>query len=167
MARLFRCMGEKKSLSALVSGGEASAGPPLGPSLGPMGLNVLQVVNSINEKTRDFPGMKVPVKVEVDTETKQFTVEVGIPPTAALIAKEGGFSKGSGTAGNNYVGDISIENVIGIARMKIDSSYAIDIKGVIKEVIGSCLSMGVRVDGKAAKDVYKDISQGAYDDRLG
>ena len=80
-------MGEKKSISALVSGGEASAGPPLGPSLGPMGLNVLQVVNTINEKTRDFPGMKVPVKVEVDTETKQFTVEVGIPPTAVSNCK--------------------------------------------------------------------------------
>ena len=58
-----------------------------------MGLNVLQVVNTINEKTRDFPGMKVPVKVEVDTETKQFTVEVGIPPTAALSQKKGGSAR--------------------------------------------------------------------------
>jgi large subunit ribosomal protein L11 len=160
-------MGEKKSVSALVSGGEANAGPPLGPSLGPMGLNVLQVVNTINEKTREFPGMKVPVKVEVDTETKQFTVEVGIPPTAALIAKEGGFTKGSGTAGSNYVGDLSIENVIKIAKMKMEGSYAIDMKGVFKEIIGSCLSMGVKVDGKSAKDVYRDISHGNYDDRIG
>jgi large subunit ribosomal protein L11 len=164
---LFPYMGEKKSISALVSGGEANAGPPLGPSLGPMGLNVLQVVNTINEKTREFPSMKVPVKVEVDTETKQFTVEVGIPPTAALIAKEGGFTKGSGTAGSNYVGDLSIENVIKIAKMKMEGSYAIDMKGVFKEVIGSCLSMGVKVDGKSAKDVYKDISHGNYDDRIG
>jgi large subunit ribosomal protein L11 len=160
-------MGEKKSVSALVSGGEANAGPPLGPSLGPMGLNVLQVVNTINEKTSDFPGMKVPVKVEVDTETKQFTVEVGIPPTAALIAKEGGFTKGSGTAGSNYVGDLSIENVIKIAKMKMEGSYATDMKGVIKEVVGSCLSMGVKVEGKSAKEVYKDVSHGNYDDRIG
>jgi large subunit ribosomal protein L11 len=160
-------MGEKKSISALVSGGEANAGPPLGPSLGPMGLNVLQVVNTINEKTSDFPGMKVPVKVEVDTETKQFTVEVGIPPTAALIAKEGGFTKGSGTAGSNYVGDLSIENVIKIAKMKMEGSYATDMKGVIKEVVGSCLSMGVKVEGKSAKEVYKDVSHGNYDDRIG
>lgn len=160
-------MGEKKSVSALVSGGEANAGPPLGPSLGPMGLNVLQVVNTINEKTSDFPGMKVPVKVEVDTETKQFTVEVGIPPTAALIAKEGGFTKGSGTAGSNYVGYLSIENVIKIAKMKMEGSYATDMKGVIKEVVGSCLSMGVKVEGKSAKEVYKDVSHGNYDDRIG
>jgi large subunit ribosomal protein L11 len=163
---LFNFMGEKKSISALVSGGEASAGPPLGPALGPMGLNVLQVVNTINEKTRDFPGMKVPVKVEVDTETKQFTVEVGIPPTAALIAKEGGFSKGSGTSGSEYVGELSMENITKIARMKIDSSYAIDIKGAAREVIGTCLSMGVKVDGKAAKDVYREISSGMYDEKL-
>lgn len=159
-------MGEKKSISALVSGGEASAGPPLGPALGPMGLNVLQVVNTINEKTRDFPGMKVPVKVEVDTETKQFNVEVGVPPTTALIAKEGGFSKGSGTSGSDYVGDIPIENVIKIAKMKLDISYAADLKGVVKEVIGSCLSMGVRVDGKLPKDVIAEVSKGSYDDKL-
>ncbi|MGB8087006.1 MAG: 50S ribosomal protein L11, partial [Nitrososphaeraceae archaeon] len=141
-------------------------GPPLGPSLGPMGLNVLQVVNTINEKTRDFPGMKVPVKVEVDTETKQFTVEVGIPPTAALIAKEGGISKGSGTSGTDYVGDLSMDKVVKIAKMKLDNSYAIDIKGVVKEVIGSCLSMGVKVDGKLPKDVFSEMSKGNYDDKL-
>ena len=159
-------MGEKKSISALVSGGEASAGPPLGPSLGPMGLNVLQVVNTINEKTRDFPGMKVPVKVEVDTDTKQFTVEVGIPPTAALIAKEGGFSKGSGTTGTDYVGDVPIEKVIKISKMKLESSYSIDIKVVSKELIGSCLSMGVKVDGKLPKDIFAEISKGDYDDKI-
>jgi large subunit ribosomal protein L11 len=78
-------MSEKKVVNALVSGGEASAGPPLGPALGPLGINILQVVNTINEKTKDFPGMKVPVKVEVDSDTKKFTVEVGFTPTAALI----------------------------------------------------------------------------------
>ncbi|HSF51296.1 MAG TPA: 50S ribosomal protein L11, partial [Nitrososphaeraceae archaeon] len=53
-------MGDKKTVSALVTGGEASAGPPLGPALGPLGINVLQVVNTINDKTKDFSGMKVP-----------------------------------------------------------------------------------------------------------
>src|SRR5947208_1636794 len=86
-------MGDKKSVSALVSGGEASAGPPLGPSLGPMGVNVLQVVKPINEKTKDFPGMKVPVKVEVNPETKSSTVEVAIQPPAALVAKEPAIQK--------------------------------------------------------------------------
>lgn len=156
-------MGEKKSISALVSGGEANAGPPLGPAMGPMGVNVLQVVNTINEKTKDFPGMKVPVKVEVDTETKKFTVEVGIPPTAALVAKESGIAKGSGTSGTNYAGDLSMAGAVKIAKMKIDGSYAKDLKGAVKEVIGSCVSMGVKVEGKPAKEVYADISAGNHD----
>jgi large subunit ribosomal protein L11 len=157
-------MGDKKTVSALVNGGEASAGPPLGPALGPIGVNILQVVNTINEKTKDFPGMKVPVKVEVDTTTKQFTVEVGVPPTAALIIKESGVTKGSGTAGTNYVGDITMETAIKIAKMKIDSSYANDIQGAVKEVIGSCQSIGMTIEGKPAKDIYAEVSAGKYDE---
>ena len=157
-------MGDKKTVSALVNGGEASAGPPLGPALGPIGVNVLQVVNKINEKTEDFPGMKVPVKVEVDTATKQFTVEVGVPPTAALIIKESGVTKGSGTAGTDYAGNITMETAIKIAKMKIDSSYANDVKGAVKEVIGSCLSIGMTIEGKPAKQIYSEVSAGKYEE---
>ena len=156
-------MGDKKSVSALVTGGEASAGPPLGPALGPLGINVLQVVNTINEKTKDFLGMKVPVKVEIDSETKKFTVEVGIPPTTALIAKEAGITKGSGTSGKDYVGNISMSSIVKIARMKIDVSYALDLKNCSKEIIGSCVSSGVKVEDKPAKDLYTDINSGKYD----
>ena len=157
-------MGDKKSVSALVSGGEASAGPPLGPALGPMGVNVLQVVNTINDKTKDFPGMKVPVKVEVDSESKKFTVEVGIPPTAALVSKEAGITKGSGTAGTNFAGNITMASAVKIAKMKIDNSYAKDLKSAVKEVIGSCVSSGVKVEEKPAKEVFSDISAGKYDE---
>ena len=157
-------MGDKRSISALVSGGEASAGPPLGPALGPMGVNVLQVVNTINEKTKDFPGMKVPVKVDVDSETKQFTVTIGIPPTAALLIKEAGVNKGSGTAGTSYAGNISMESAVKIAKMKIDSSYSYDLRGGVKEIIGSCLSIGLTVEGKPAKQVYSDLSAVEYEE---
>lgn len=157
-------MGDKKTISALVNGGEASAGLLLGPALGPVGVNVLQVVNSINEKTKDFPGMKVPVKVEVDVATKKFIVEVGVPPTAALIVKEAGVVKGSGTAGTNYAGDITMKTAIKIAKMKIDSSYANDIQGAVKEVIGSCLSIGMTIEGKPAKQIYSEVSAGKYDE---
>ena len=156
-------MSDKKIVSALVTGGEASAGPPLGPALGPLGINVLQVVNTINDKTKDFSGMKVPVKVEVDSETKKFTVEVGVPPTTALIAKEAGITKGSGTSGKDYVGNISMENIVKIARMKIDISYAIDLKNTSKEIIGSCISNGVMIENKPAKEIYADIDKGQFD----
>lgn len=156
-------MGDKKTVSALVTGGEASAGPPLGPALGPLGINVLQVVNTINDKTKDFSGMKVPVKVEVDPDTKKFTVEVGIPPTTALIAKEAGITKGSGTAGKDYVGNINMENIVKIARMKIDVSYAIDLKNAAKEIIGSCVSSGIKIENKPAKEIYADVNNGQFD----
>ena len=65
-------MGDKQTISAIVTGGGATAGPPLGPSLGPMGVNILQVIEGINEKTKEFKGMKIPVSVSVDTDTKKW-----------------------------------------------------------------------------------------------
>jgi len=156
-------MEQKKSISALVSGGEASAGPPLGPALGPMGINVLQVVNTINEKTKEFHGMKVPVKVYVDPDTKKFNVEVGVPPTTALIAKEANISKGSGTAGKDFVGTISMEAIVKIAKMKIDISYATSLKSSVKEIIGSCVSSGIKVEDKPAREIYPDLMAGKFD----
>jgi large subunit ribosomal protein L11 len=156
-------MEQKKSISALVSGGEASAGPPLGPALGPMGINVLQVVNTINEKTKEFHGMKVPVKVDVDLDTKKFNVEVGVPPTTALIAKEANISKGSGTAGKDFVGNISMEAIVKIAKMKIDISYATSLKSSVKEIIGSCVSSGIKVEDKPAREIYPDLMAGKFD----
>jgi large subunit ribosomal protein L11 len=156
-------MEQKKSISALVSGGEASAGPPLGPALGPMGINVLQVVNTINEKTKEFHGMKVPVKVDVDPDTKKFNVEVGVPPTTALIAKEANISKGSGTAGKDFVGNISMEAIVKIAKMKIDISYATSLKSSVKEIIGSCVSSGIKVENKPAREIYPELMAGKFD----
>ncbi|MEM0030522.1 MAG: 50S ribosomal protein L11, partial [Candidatus Nitrosocaldus sp.] len=150
-------MGERKTLSLLVTGGEASAGPPLGPSLGPLGVNILAVVNAINEKTREYAGMKVPVKVEVDVESKEFTIDVGIPPTAMLIMKEAGISKGSSKAGQEYVGNISVDKVIKVARLKMNSSYARSLKAVVKEVVGACVSLGVTVDGMKPKEALRAI----------
>ena len=77
-----------ETIEALVDGGQASAGPPLGPALGPMGINIKAVIDKINEETKAFDGMKVPVKVIVDTSAKTFEIEVGTPPTSSLIMKE-------------------------------------------------------------------------------
>jgi large subunit ribosomal protein L11 len=77
--------------------------------------------------------------------------------------KEAGISKGSGTAGTNYVGSISMDSVIKIAKMKLESSYAGDIQGAVKEVIGSCVSIGMKVENKPAKEVFIEISSGKYE----
>lgn len=159
-------MSDIQTVSALVTGGQANAGPPLGPTLGPLGVNILQIVNAINEKTKDFEGMKVPVTVSVDKKTKQWTVEVGIPSASALILKEAGLQKGSGTSGGTWVGDITVDSVIKVAKLKIDSSYALSVKSATKEVIGTCLSLGIKVDGKNPKEATAELDAGKWDQKF-
>ena len=159
-------MGDKKTISALVTGGEANAGPPLGPALGPLGVNVLSIVKLINEKTKDYAGTKIPVKVEVDSDTKEFDVVVGVPPTAALVAKEAGIQKGSGQAGTEFAGDVSIEKIVKVAKLKISGSYASNLSGCVKEVLGSCVSIGLKVEGKTPQEVQQEIDEGKWDEQL-
>jgi large subunit ribosomal protein L11 len=154
---------EKKQIEALINGGEATAGPPLGPVLGPLGVNVLQIVNRINELTKDYAGMKVPVKIIVDVDTKSFEVEIGTPTTPALIIKELGIEKGSGNPKTEKVGNVSIEQALKIAQMKIKDTYSNDVKAALKEVLGTLVSIGVTVDNKDPRDVQKEVSQGKHD----
>jgi large subunit ribosomal protein L11 len=156
-------MVEKKNIDALVSGGQATAGPPLGPILGPLGLNVLAVVKKINELTAAYAGMKVPVKVTVDTDTKEFEVEVGTPTVSALIVKELGIPKGSGTPNSQKVGNLSFEQLVHVATLKQAQTLARSFKDAVKEVAGSCVSIGITIDGKDPKEVQKDIDEGTYD----
>jgi len=156
-------MSEKKVVEALVSGGQATAGPPLGPALGPLGVNVLAIVNKINEITKHYAGMKVPVKIMVDPETKEFEVSVGIPTTSALIVSELGVEKGSGTPKTQKVGNLSMEQVVKIAKIKRAELLARNLKGAIKEVLGSCVSMGVTVEEKDPKEAQSEVDEGKYD----
>ena len=110
-----------QSVDVLIEGGKATAAPPLGPALGPLGVNIGQVVSTINQKTAEFKGMQVPVKVEVDSTTKQFTIIVGTPPASALIKKEAHLEKGSGNPLMDKVADLKIEQIIKISKMKQDS----------------------------------------------
>ena len=160
-------MGEKQVINVLVTGGEASAGPPLGPALGPLGVNVLGIVNEINKQTADFKGMRVPVKVEVDKESKLFVISVGTPTTSALIAKESGIQKGSAKPNLEFVGELTMDKVIGIAKSKIAGSYAATTRSAVKEVVGSCVSMGVKIEGKDAREFIKEIDAGKWDSKFG
>lgn len=159
-------MGAKKTFNFLVDGGKATGGPPIGPSLGPLGLNILQVVNTINEKTKEFEGMKVPVKVIADPDTKEFEVEVGVPTTTALIVKELKLQKCSSNAKAEKVGDLSIEAAIKIAKTRYPLSVAKTLKSCLKEVLGTCVSIGVTVAGKDPREVQKEVDSGNYDDLI-
>ena len=156
-------MGEKKIVEALVNGGQATAGPPLGPALGPLGVNVLAIVNKINEITKDYSGMKVPVKISVDTDNKEFEVTVGTPTTSALLVSELGVTKGSGVPNTEKIGDLSLEQIVRIAKVKGDDVLARDLKAAVSEVLGTGVSMGVTVEGKDPREVQKELNEGKHD----
>jgi large subunit ribosomal protein L11 len=153
-----------KTIDAIVEGGKASAGPPLAPALAPMGVNIGQVVAKINEATKAFAGMKVPVKVHVDPKTKQFTIDVGSPPTAEIIKKAAGIEKGAGNR-EAPAGDLSMEKAVTIAKSKTNS-LGKDAKETLKEILGTCVSMGVTIDGKKAKVAIKEVNEGKHDSLL-
>jgi large subunit ribosomal protein L11 len=153
-----------KTIDAIVEGGKASAGPPLAPALAPLGVNIGQVVAKINEQTKAFSGMKVPVKVHVDPKTKTFTIEVGSPPTAELIKNAAGIQKGAGSK-DAPAGNIQLAKLVEIAKSKTNS-LGRDSKETLKEILGSCVSMGLNVDGKKPKDVMKEVEAGKHDSLL-
>ncbi|MCD6557415.1 MAG: 50S ribosomal protein L11 [Candidatus Aenigmarchaeota archaeon] len=158
----------KQTIEALVEGGKASAGPPLGPALGPLKVNVGDVIKKINEKTKAFEGMQVPVKVIVDPETKEFDVVVGTPPVSAMLKKEMGVKKLATIDEDGKKvspGDISFETVVKIAKAKSDA-LAGDLKSQVKQVLGTCISGGVTVDGRNPKEIIKEIDEGKYDEKL-
>jgi large subunit ribosomal protein L11 len=152
-------------VDALVEGGKASAAPPLGPALGPMGVNIGQVVAEINKKTEAFKGMKVPVKVIIK-EDKSFTITIGTPPVSALVKKEAGVDKGASNPLAEKVADLKIQQIIKIAKMKEDALLGKDMFAKVKEVIGSCDSIGIMVEGKQAREVIADINKGAFEEEI-
>ena len=159
-------MANKQTISSLVTGGEATAGPPLGPALGPMGVNILEIINAINEKTKEFQGMKIPVSVSVDSDTKKWEIEVGIPSASALLLKEAGLQKGSGTSGTEWVGEVTVDSIAKVANVKLESSYATSLKSVAKQIVGTCGSLGIKIDGKTPKEFTVEVNEGKWDNKF-
>jgi large subunit ribosomal protein L11 len=150
----------------MVEGGSASGGPPIGPALGPTGVNIFQVVTKINEVTQAFAGLKVPVKITVNPNDKSFEVEVGTPPTSALILKEVGAAKGSGEPNTNIIGNLTLDQVQTIANGKADDLSDQSMKAAVMIVTGTCGQMGVTIEGKTAKEFQGEVRVGAWDDQL-
>lgn len=150
-------MGKKQTLTFLVKGGEATPGPPLGPALGQHGLPVGKVIADINKETSEYRGMRVPVKIIFDPDTRKYEIEVGTPYTSALILKYAGIPKGSGKAGQEYVGNLTIDKVIEIAKIKKKDMLAKSFLACIKQVIGTCVSMGIKVEDLPPKEALQKI----------
>jgi large subunit ribosomal protein L11 len=151
------------TIEVLVPGGQANPGPPLGPELGPTPVDVQAVVNEINEQTEAFDGTEVPVTVEYEDDGS-FSIDVGVPPTAALIKDELGFETGSGEPQEDFVADMSVEQLKKVAEQKLPDLLAYDAKGAAKEVAGTCTSLGVTIEGENPREFKKRIDAGEYDD---
>lgn len=155
-----------KSFNFIVNGGQATGGPPIGPALGPLGVNIMAIVNEINKLTAEYNGTPVPVDVIIDTDSRAFKVKVGMLSTFALITQVLEIKKGSGTPNKSYVGDLSFDQLVSIAKKKMQGIYASSLKTATKEVLGTCQSMGVTVEGKSAKEMQNLISNGDYDSKF-
>ena len=156
----------EKTFNFIVNGGAATGGPPIGPALGPIGANIMTIVNKINEATAEYAGVPIPVDVIIDTDTKAFTVKVGMLSTFALITQTLSISKGSQRARTDFVGDLTFDQLVDIARKKRDGLFSSTLKSAVREIVGSCQSMGVTVEGQHGNAIQDQIASGEYDSRL-
>ncbi|MBU0907258.1 MAG: 50S ribosomal protein L11 [Nanoarchaeota archaeon] len=153
-------------IKLIVDGGSMKPGPAVAQQLGPMGINLGKVIADVNTATAGFKGLKVPVELDVNPKTKGYTIEVLSPPMAELIKKELKLEAGSGEAGKNYAGNISFEQIVGIAKTKQPNLLAKDLRAAIKLAIGSCVSLGILIDNKTAKEIMGDVEEGKYDKEI-
>jgi len=153
-------------IKLLVEGGSMKPGPALSQKLGPLGINLNQVITRVNEATKSFDGLKVPVELNVDASTREFDVKVFSPPVSELIKKELGVEKGSGVQKKIKVGNASIEQIISIAKSKSPNLLCKDFKSAVKTVVGTCVTLGILIENKPAAEIEKDIDEGKYDKEI-
>lgn len=140
-------MAEKKVIGNLklrIPGGKATAGPPVGSTLGQWGLNMMDFINPFNEKTKDFMGKNVIVHIKV-YEDRTFDWTCLGQPVDDLIREAIKIEKGSGKPNLDKVGKISKTQLKEIAEKKMEQLNANDIEAAIKVVAGTARSMGVEV----------------------
>lgn len=153
-------------IKLLVEGGEMKPGPTLSQQLGPAGINMGEVISKVNEATSGFKGLKVPVKLDVDTGTKAFEIEVFSPPVSELLKKQLGVEKGSGEQKKIQAGNASIEDIISVAKTKLPNMLSKDLKAAVKTVAGTGVSLGILIESKPAAEVVEEIAQGKYDKEI-
>ncbi len=149
-------------IQLIVDGGKAAASPQLAQTLGPMKINIQEVLSKVNEKTAVFKGVKVPVEIKVNDKDKSYEISVGSPSTGELIKKELALEKGSSTPNFMKVGNIAVEQVIKIAKMKEGSLFDKNLVSAMKTVAGSCNSAGVLIEGVDSHTFNQHLSKGIY-----
>jgi large subunit ribosomal protein L11 len=153
-------------IKLLVDGGSMKPGPALSQKLGPLGIPVNQVIQKVNESTKSFEGIQVPVELNVDATTRNFEVKVFSPPVSGLLKRELGIEKASGVQKKVKVGNLSIEQVISLAQTKLPNLLCKDMKSAVKTIVGTCVSLGVLIEDKPAVEIEEEIKAGKYDKEI-
>ena len=144
-----------------VVGGEVTSAAALAPKCGPIGLPPKKVGEDIQKATAKWKGVKI--YIEIMVQNRQCTVSV-LPTAAPLIIealKEGGRDRKK-TKNVKHNGNIKLDDVIRIAKTMREAhkSLAIKFEGTVKEILGTCVSLGCTVDGKSPKEITKLINDG-------
>lgn len=153
-------------IKLLIEGGDMKPGPAVAQQLGPMGVNMGKVISDVNQATSDFKGMKVPVEIDVDEKTKDFTISTSSPPTSELLKKELSLEKGTADHKNVKMGNASIEDVIKIAKIKHPNMLERDLKAAVKSVLGTSSSIGIFVESKEPNELIEDVNEGKFDNEI-
>jgi large subunit ribosomal protein L11 len=153
-------------IKLLVDGGAMKPGPTLSQKLGPAGINPNLVIQKVNDSTKNFRGMKVPVELDINPSTKEINVFVFSPPASELIKGELGIEKGSGAQKKMYVGNASIEQIISVAKTKMPNLLCKDMKSAVKTITGTCVTLGILIESKPAAEIEKEIDAGKFDKEI-
>lgn len=153
-------------IKLIVEGGSMKPGPAVAQQLGPLGINLGKVISDVNTATQGFKGVKVPVEIDANPKTKNFTIKVFSPPVAELLKKELNVQSGSGAPNTTKIGNLAIEQIISVAQTKLPNMLARDLRAAVKLVVGSCVSLGILIEDKPAKEIEKDIDQGLFDKEI-
>ncbi len=154
------------NIKLLIDGGDMKPGPAIAQQLGPIGINIGQVISKVNEATKEFKGMKVPVKLDINEKTKDFTVETSSPPTSELLKKELNLEKGTSDHRNIKVGNASIEDVIKITKIKYPNMLEKDFKTAVKSILGTCASIGILVENQGPNELIHKIDSGRFEKEI-
>lgn len=129
-----------------IAAGKATPAPPVGSTLGPYGINMMDFIKTYNERTSSQVGSIVPVEITI-YEDRSFTFVTKTPPAADLIKKAAGIAKGSGVPNKQTVGKLTRDQIRQIAEIKMPDLNANDIDAAIKVIAGTARSMGVAIEG--------------------
>jgi large subunit ribosomal protein L11 len=153
-------------IKLLIDGGNMTPGPAIAQQLGPMGVNMGKVISDVNEATKEFKGMKVPVELNIDEKTKEFTVSTSSPPTSELLKKELKLEKGTPDHKNQTMGNASIEDIIKITKVKYSDMLEKEFKSGVKSVLGTCASIGILVENKNPNELIEEVRIGKFDKEI-